>query len=845
MKQEFPIIRIGTLPKKVYSIDLSGGGSEPATLRISFLADNTNYIPNSNKEYTVQIGSYYTFKGYIVSSSIRNSVSSGRTKELTLVDTSIILDKYWVGLKGKDGPPQASLLTSNIGAVGRSQNANINFGVLNPINILNTSTKNINSTPPIPIFEYQGNFPDKLILVGDAIDPCKDFDSDNPIDKCNPCAQEPASKLDCSNRRSIDILDVDYTFNQLIEAASAIQGIAFDSEFASTTNYRAQYKGTLREVLNNWCQDYGYSFYWEDGRVKFIDLSRGIPIRDNAIRLEKCKIEDFSETQSIEGNSKTINIAYFGKAGESPTYDCTKSDSGSKSQAGEKEVLLTCVSLEALAKGNSALESRYKSEEILKVMVTASYYSKDLRDLICYAKLLKFENPSLVKLGPQPLMGWDIKGIAYENTTDDDVSSDYTSGGLSKLYNSLLGSKNGKSAIFSAEKIEQIKKNKGYFLIVNPIGTKAYDFEKNLAENFCGRYWTKSTNRTEGVSFESPDGSAKAYPNLLLTSKKSFALPGIDITHPYIKNADISILDPENFKNNSDFIILDRPQIWSPSPDSDSVEDFLNEVLKVKFEDITSQVGVFKLKKDHKVYLVYEFGSGSGLVNIGAIPKESSHPSDKVPSGSSFDGQPVLGIRSNRCTKIQFSIDVPPVKGRSSKKEINIYMPVMKGSYLIRRNYSGTTLRSMGSLKTIIPKLEIIVTDAENNLNDDDCVSYNVNSQNITDNNLSRLERIGFNCYIDKAKVYTYARSILSDINQNNPKIKITKNYTILGLPKTKFTPEDGLTSFSIRLDQGGTRTSLTFSNMFPVGQSSNFKEQKLRNLLKEQSGKSFSNNNF
>jgi hypothetical protein len=840
MKQEFPQIKIGGLPKKVYSIDLSGGGSEPATLRVSFLADNTDYTPNSNKEYTVQIGSYYTFKGYIVSSSVRNSVSSGRTKELTLVDTSIILDKHWVGLKGKDGPPQASLLSSNIGLVGRNQNANINFGVLNPINILNINTKNINSTLPITIFEYNGNFPDNLILVGDAIDPCKDFDSDNPIDKCNPCAQEPTSKLDCLNRRSIEILDVDYTFSQLIEAASAKQGITFDSTFASAVNYRAQYKGTLREVLNNWCQDYGYSFYWEDGKIKFINLSNGIPIRDEAIRLEKCKIEDFSETQSIEGNSKTINIAYFGKAGESPVYDCTKSESGSKSEAGEKEVLLTCVSLEALVKGNSALESRYQKEDILKIMVTASYYSKDLRDLICYSKLLKFENPTLVKLGPQPLMGWDIKGIAYENTTDDDVSSDYTSGGLQKLYNSLLGSKNGKSAIFSAEKIEQIKKNKGYFLIVNLIGTKAYDFEKNLAENFCGRYWTKATNRTEGVSYESPEGSAKAYPNLLSIGKKSFILPGIDITHPYIKNADISILNPENFKNGTDFIILDRPQTWSPSPDSDSVEDFLNEVLKVKFEDITSQVGVFKLKKDHKVYLVYEFGSGSGLVNIvPEINNQSTHPSDRVPRGSSFDGQPVLGIRSDKCTKIKFSIDVPPVKGRSSKKEINIYMPVMSGSYLIRKKFSGTTLKAQ-SLKTIIPKLEIIVSDAENNLNDDDCVSYNVNSQNITDNNLSRLERVGFNCYIDKAKVYSYAKSILSDINQNNPKIKITKNYTILGLPKTKFTPEDGLTSFSIRLDQGGTRTSLSFSNMFPVGQSSTFKEQKLRNLLKEQSGKSF-----
>jgi hypothetical protein len=844
MKQEFPEIKIGSVAKKVYSIDLSGGGSDPATLRVSFLADNTNYIPNSNKEFTVQIGSYYTFKGYIVSSSVRNSVSSGTTKELTLVDTSIILDKLWVGLRGKDGPPQASLSTSNAGLIGRSQNASTNFGVLNPINSLSSANSLKSSTQPITIFEAQPDkFPSNLILLGEAIDPCKDFDSDNPIDKCDPCVQEPISKVDCLNSRSINILDVDYTFNDLIKAARS-KNIFFDSEFSSSTNYRAQYRGTLREVLNNWCQDYGYSFYWEDGKVKFINLSNGIAIRDDALKSENCKIEDFSETKSIEGNAKNINIAYFGKAGEIKSYDCSKSSSGSKDQGGEKEVLLECMSLDALADGNTALLARYKSRDILKIMVTAAYYNKDLRDLICYSKLLGFTNPSSVKLGPQYLMGWDIKAICYEDSSDDDVSSDYTSGGAKRLYNSLLGSKNGKSAIFSAEKIEQIKKNKGYFVIVNPIGSKAYEFERNLAENFCGRYWTKSTNRTESVNFESPEGSAKAYPNLLDT-KQSFILPGIDITHPYIRNADISILNQANFRSRTDFIVLDRPQIWTPSPDSDSMENFLNEVLKIKFEDITSSVGVFKLKKDHKVYLVYEIGSGSGIANITADVNSDSHPSDKVPRGSSFDGQPVLGIRKSTCSKIKFSIDVPPVKGRSSKKEINIFMPVMSGGYLVRRNYQGTSFKPNSEFKTIIPKLEIIVTDAGNNLNDDDCVSYNVNSQNITDNNLSRLERIGFNCYIDKSTIYTYARSILADINQNTPKMKITRNYTILGLPKTKFTPEDGLTSFSIRLDQGGTRTSLTFSNMFPIGESPTFKEKKLRNLLKEQSNKSFATNIF
>lgn len=833
MKQQFPIIKIGSIAKKVYSIDLSGGGAEPANLKISFLADNTNYIPNSNTEYTVEIGSYYKFKGYIVSSSIRESVSSGKTKELTLVDTSIILDKTLVGLKGKDGPPQAPLLSINL--FGKSQSSTIDFGKLNPISSTSISQR---STNPITIFETKGNFPDRLILVGDAIDPCKDFESDTPTDKCDPCSESPTSKLDCINLRSTDILDVDYTFNQLISAASK-KGIVFDSTFPSNVNYRAQYKGTLREVLNNWCQDYGYSFYWDYDRIKFINLSNGIQIRDEAINSENCKIEDFSETKSIEGNSRSLNIAYFGKAGEIKTYDCAQSNSNSSDQAGQSDISISPLSLEQLISGNAPLRKKYKNDSILKIMVTAAYYSKELRDLICYSKLLGFNSPSDVKIGIQSLMGWNIKAVCHENSSESDVSRDYSYSNVKLLYNSLLGSKNGKSAIFSPEKIEQMKKNGAYFLIVENIGTKAYEFEQNLAENFCGRYWTKATNRIKDVSFSSPDGSAKAYPNL--GSDNKFILPNIDISHPLIKQSNIDIIKRASSTPEQDYIVLDRPTIWHPSNSSESIENFLNEVLKVKFENITSEVGVFKLKKDHQVYLVYSFGELG--ITLDTPLNSGAHSIDRVPRKSSFDQGATSGIKTNICNKIEFEIKIQQVTGRSVSKKILIDMPVMDGSYLLKRTRSYSSVQS-SSLKTIIPKLEIIVTDYRFS-NDDDCVSYNLNSQNITDNNLSRLERSSFNCYIDKSKIYTYADSILSDLNQNDPKIKITKNYTILGLPNTKFTPNDGLTSFSVRLDQSGTRTSLSFSNMFPVGESPNFKEQKLRNLLKDQSSKSYTNNSF
>ena len=206
------------------------------------------------------------------------------------------------------------------------------------------------------------------------------------------------------------------------------------------------------------------------------------------------------------------------------------------------------------------------------------------------------------------------------------------------LYNMLLGSRNGKSAIFTVEKIADMKKNGAYFLIVEPMGNKAYDFELNLAKTFCGRYYAKSTSRAD-ISIESPEGSVKAYPALIGGNK--FILPDVDIQHPFIKNANISIIKQTYNNANTDFIVLDRPQIWSPSPDSDTVEDFLTPLLNYKFEEVTSQLGPFRLKANHKVYLVYSFGSDAVDLSVN-LSANRPHPVENVPRGSSFNAEPTL-----------------------------------------------------------------------------------------------------------------------------------------------------------------------------------------------------------
>lgn len=67
-----------------------------------------------------------------------------------------------------------------------------------------------------------------------------------------------------SKKDSLDAM----TFNDL-------NGTASISPINKNQNYRKDYSGTLREVLGNWCADFGLDFYVLGTRIHFIELSNG------------------------------------------------------------------------------------------------------------------------------------------------------------------------------------------------------------------------------------------------------------------------------------------------------------------------------------------------------------------------------------------------------------------------------------------------------------------------------------------------------------------------------------------------------------------------------------------
>jgi hypothetical protein len=852
MKTSFPNITIEGVRKKIYSIDLSGGGSEAAQLKISFISragEADSYALNTSELKTIVIGNFYTFKGYIVSCSERQSVSSGITCELTLVDESVILDKLWVGLKGKHGGSPAPLLKK--ANLTPAQNASsINFAKVSNITLqASNSNTNIND---LKIFLTKGNFPiNNLILVGNAIDPCQNYEDENPKDPCDPCSstEAGASNFNCEKSRALDILNVNYTFADLILEAS--RRVKFKQTFSSSISYRADYTGSLREVLNNWCKDYGYSFYWDpkESAVDFIDLKSGINILDDH-NFGQCRLEEKIISRSIEGVTKNANIAYFGSNGDIKPYTCS-STQGDTSDT-PRTVLLQPLSLEKLADGNGPLLNQYLTREnfIRCIAARRADPSDNLRDGFVWKEILGYTNPVKVELGYHSLLGFDIKAVCYEGTTSSQVSDGLDFQACKNLYNASFND----TTIFTGDgEAKRLKDAGAYFILVSKRTQSVKKFEEGVINNFCGRYWAAATNASD-ESVSAPDGNIRSVQSITKktgagnNNKWSFILPEINIMHPLIKNGNIGIIR-ESQPNitttetltettttidaqGENYIILDRPPSWIIHPES---EDQREDTKYLGFRSVgAEQVGSFNLDSTiYDVLLVpsYEGQSGNSLTVTSSTVE---HPNE---NGSTF------GISSSTTTKVNFQYASSMASIKRIGSQISVIMPTSK-TYRAKKSRQRTTFGGEVNIKVLVPKLEILIADSNVSPQSayDEFVSFNVNPIDITDNDISKFVRTSKGCVIDSAAVFTYADSIMSNLNINQMKAKRTISYSVLGLPSVSYTPLDGLTSFSVRLDQSGTKTSLSFSDVLPVSISDNLKKNQINYLIKSQSKKSYIN---
>ena len=234
----------------IYSANLEIGYTDgPSKVSIScMLPDNSGSFsaPSPDlygKTYSIKFGNT-TFHGYLL--TIEQELSSGQKMlHCTFVDKSIILDQYQIGIAGRHP--------------GGGLNNNL---------IVVPSEANVGG-------------PNNPTLCVD----CQTYDIITP------------NETSSQNSSTCDTNDLVYTFNALVNQIRSI--IPIINPFSSMA--KNSYTGSVREVLNNWCSDFGLTFFLDSsGFLRFIDLSNGLSI--NLPNLSGANLKSFRQSNSLEGS---------------------------------------------------------------------------------------------------------------------------------------------------------------------------------------------------------------------------------------------------------------------------------------------------------------------------------------------------------------------------------------------------------------------------------------------------------------------------------------------------------------------------------------------------------------
>jgi len=266
-----------------------GNGTSPSTLAVQIVSKNGKYAtpqPTYNKLESIKVGDF-NFEGYLVKYSFSDTPSA-KLLELSYVDRSCNLEKWFVGLHKKQG------------------------------------NKFTNKTP-------------RLILVGKEYHPC-DTNQDSTVayveadkldvDPCDPCPFMPDDKYGstCDAAQSnFEVFDVYYTFNELVDRLPKEFNAQFAVDPANYNLFKAQHAGSLGEVLSRWCDDLGLAYYWDPFKNSLIFISRSNPILIPDAP-DDITIIDLKQGSSIENTFSRGVIATMERAGSVQSYSCQKSD---------------------------------------------------------------------------------------------------------------------------------------------------------------------------------------------------------------------------------------------------------------------------------------------------------------------------------------------------------------------------------------------------------------------------------------------------------------------------------------------------------------------------------------
>jgi hypothetical protein len=460
-------------------------GSTPSTLTIQIVSENGQYNITEgqlsyNTPHNIRFGSL-NFNGYLTDFSITASAEQ-KTLTLEYTDFSADLDRYYVGLYGRWG--------------------------------------------------YKTDIGNHLIIVGKAYHPCDaalastagaDFASN--YDACDPCPFMPRDKFsnscggDITHKEALidfKISEVFYTFNDLLNEIGTIpnlSGIQFlgnawtngASDWLGITGqssdmpFRSQATGTIKSVLNSWCNDLGLAWYWDPfaNTLNFVSRSQPITIDPSAILNSEPLAIDFKYGVTKKGTFARGFSGYFSKEGVIKNYKCELDPENSFVNLKP----ITFADLIGRIGGTWEDDGDYSNNDFgdgvqydyldkVQISTALSYYHKSLRDSflwfgyygICHGPIAKNNGSGY---SAEEAIGSNLIDFGNMNILEV-YSSDSSNEYYKKAYEKIEG---------SADLQELLKDYQGqdhyYFVATydSDLAQEQYNDCKDRASNLLGKYW--------------------------------------------------------------------------------------------------------------------------------------------------------------------------------------------------------------------------------------------------------------------------------------------------------------------------------------------------------------------
>lgn len=340
-----------------YSADVSVNDGDGYTITIRVISNDGKYSiksedlnPNNEASKNINIGNFTFYDFYLISYEKSKTIDS-HILTLTYKDKSIFMDRLYIALLNNEFGSSVNydanklpISLNDAGIVTTPTSASFRYSctegsIINSANIRRnlrscyTNTTNFNKT----IQGVDWNDKEYKHLQSKAFLSKYNFDRDGSNGAYIAVGREEISEETCT------IHETSYSFTDLTSALfhSGVPGIAeFNlSDNAIFRNLRRSYSGTLRDVLNNWGNDFGYKFYYQpqidfrtkdysNNTISKVEINEGLKYIDlnstktNISNIDdillnhhlKKVIESYSERATLEGTKKSKVITPMKRA---------------------------------------------------------------------------------------------------------------------------------------------------------------------------------------------------------------------------------------------------------------------------------------------------------------------------------------------------------------------------------------------------------------------------------------------------------------------------------------------------------------------------------------------------